>query len=164
MFSGYLRLMVMKSLSSKKLSGYGLIKEIERETGSWKPSFGSIYPLLERLRRNRLVQYDVQGRKKVYYLTKEGRKQLPLIVKGKNEIVDRMMGAWNAFSRIIDAKDRAFMLEVFTSMKQGQLPFREINPELSQFRGTVFNVYKKGKDRKKIRAILRKTVKELNSL
>ena len=34
MMAGYLRLIVMKTLHNKKLSGYGLIKQIERDTGT----------------------------------------------------------------------------------------------------------------------------------
>jgi DNA-binding PadR family transcriptional regulator len=33
----------------KILLGMGLIKEIENKTGFWKPSPGSIYPLMEDL-------------------------------------------------------------------------------------------------------------------
>src|SRR3989338_7506393 len=90
MMSGYLRLIVMKNLANKKLSGYGLIKQIEKSTGTWKPSFGSIYPLLEKLLKEKLVDFEVQGRKKVYFLTKEGRDHLVVIDKSKNFLVDRL--------------------------------------------------------------------------
>ena len=46
MMKGYLRLIVMKTLSGKRLSGYGLIKEIEKKTGSWEPSRGPNLPPL----------------------------------------------------------------------------------------------------------------------
>ena len=164
MMAGYLRLIVMKTLSNKKLSGYDLIKQIEKDTGTWKPSFGSIYPLLDKLLKEKLVEVEAQGRRKAYFLTSEGKKQLVIIDKSKNALVDRLIATWNAFGKITDRREMNFMLEVFNSLKKGQLPFKELNPELNQFRATVFEAYSTGKDRKKIKAVLRGTVKKLKSI
>ena len=164
MMKGYLRLIVMKTLSGRRLSGYGLIKEIEKKTGSWKPSFGSIYPLLEKLLKEKLVEVEVQGRKKIYFLTDEGRKHLALIDKTKNTLVDKLIATWNAFGKITDKREMNFMLEVFNSLKKGQLPFKELHPELNEFRATIFELYSTGKDRKKIKAVLKETVKKLRAV
>lgn len=162
--SGYLRLIVMKTLANRKLSGYDLIKEIERNTGTWKPSFGSIYPLLEKLLRERLVEVEVHGRRKLYYLTSEGKKQLGIIDKSKNFLVDRLITTWKAFGRISDKREVNFMMEVFNSLKKGQLPFREFNPELNEFRATIYEVYSTGKNRKKVKAVLKETIRKLKSI
>ena len=164
MMAGYLRLIVMKTLADKKLSGYGLIKEIERNTGTWKPSFGSIYPLLEKLLKEKLVDFDVQGRRKVYFLTPEGKKHLRIIDKSKNTLVDKLIATWNAFGKITDKREMNFMLEVFNSLKKGQLPFKELNPELNEFRATVYEVYSSGKDSRKVKYVLRETIKKLKSI
>ena len=164
MMKGYLRLIVMKTLSGKRLSGYGLIKQIEIKTGSWKPSFGSIYPLLEKLLKEKLVEVEAQGRKKLYLLTDEGRKHLALIDKSKNTLVDKLIATWNAFGKITDKREMNFMLEVFNSLKKGHLPFKELHPELNEFRATIFELYSTGKDRKKIKSILKSTVKKLRSV
>ena len=164
MKAGYLRLIVMKTLANKKLSGYDLIKQIEKDTGTWKPSFGSIYPLLERLLKENLVQIEVQGRKKIYSLTNEGKKHLIVIDKSKNTLVDNLIAAWNAFGKITDRREMSFMMEVFNSLKKGQLPFKELNPELNEFRATIFELYSRGKDRKKMKAVLKETIKKLNRI
>ena len=164
MMSGYLRLIVMKTLHNRKLSGYGLIKQIEKDTGTWKPSFGSIYPLLEKLLKEKLVEVEVEGRKKVYFLTKEGKKHLGIIDKSKNELVDRLIATWNAFGKITDRREMNFMLEVFNSMKKGQLPFKELNPELNEFRATIFEAYSTGKDRGKMKSVLRETIKKIKTI
>ena len=164
MMAGYLRLIVMKTLHNKKLSGYGLIKQIERDTGTWKPSFGSIYPLLEKLLNEKLVEVEAQGRKKLYFLTKEGRKHLAIIDKSKNSLVDKLIATWSAFGKITDRREMNFMLEIFNSLKKGQLPFKELNPELNEFRATIFELYSTGKDRKKIKAVLRGTIKRLKAV
>lgn len=164
MMAGYLRLIVMKTLANRKLSGYDLIKQIEKDTGTWKPSFGSIYPLLEKLLKEKLVEVEIQGRKKLYYLTKEGKKQLGIIDKSKNKLVDNLIAAWNAFGKITDRREMNFMLEVFNSLKKGQLPFKELNPELNEFRATMFEIYSTGKDRGKIKSVLKETVRRLKAL
>jgi len=164
MMSGYLRHIVMKTLAGGRLSGYGLTKAIEKSTGTWKPSFGSIYPLLEKLLKEKLVDFEVQGRKKIYFLTNEGKKHLVVIDKSKNFLVDRLVMTWKAFGRITDKREVNFMMEVFNSLKKGQLPFKELNPELNEFRATIFEVYSTGKDRKKVKSILRETVRKLKSV
>lgn len=164
MMRGYLRLIVMKTLANKKLTGYGLIKQIEKNTGTWKPSFGSIYPLLEKLLKEKLVEVEVQERKKLYFLTEDGKKHLGIIDKSKNTLVDKLIAAWNAFGKITDKREMSFMLEILNSLKKGQLPFKDLNPELNQFRATIFELYSKGKDRKKIKAILKQIVRKLKAI
>lgn len=161
MMAGYLRLIVMKTLANRRLSGYDLIKQIEKDTGTWKPSFGSIYPLLKKLLKERLVEVEIQDRRKLYFLTKEGKSYLHIIDKSKNTLVDKLIGTWNAFGKITDRREMGFMLEIFNSLKKGQLPFKELNPELNEFRATIFELYSTGKDRKKIKAILKDTIKKL---
>ncbi|MBI2650834.1 PadR family transcriptional regulator [Candidatus Woesearchaeota archaeon] len=164
MMTGYLRLIVMKTLANRRLSGYGLIKQIEKDTGTWKPSFGSIYPLLDKLLKEKLVEVEVQGRKKLYFLTNEGKKHLHIIDKSKNTLVDKLIATWNAFGKITDKREMGFMLEIFNSLKKGQLPFKELNPELNEFRATVFELYTTGKDKKKIKGVLKGTVKKLRAI
>lgn len=161
---GYLRLIVMKILAKGRMSGYDLIKQIEKQTGAWKPSFGSIYPLLEKLLKEKLVEVELQGRKKLYFLTKEGKRHLALIDKSKNTLVDRLIAMWNAFGKITDKRELNFMLEIFNSLKKGQLPFKELHPELNEFRATIFELYSAGKDRKKIKSILKSAVKKLKAV
>jgi len=52
---GGLKLIVLKILNEKDFTGYGLIKEIEDQTGFWKPSPGSMYPLMNDLLKKGLV-------------------------------------------------------------------------------------------------------------
>lgn len=69
--SNKLRTLILKHLSEKPRSGYGLIKDIEEHTG-WKPSYGSMYPELDHMREQKLVTFKEEGRKKIYSLTKKG--------------------------------------------------------------------------------------------
>lgn len=56
------------------MHGYQLMGEIEqRSSGAWRPSPGSIYPLLQQLTDEGLVQPTDDGGRKVFSLTAEGR-------------------------------------------------------------------------------------------
>ena len=82
MIRGYLRVIVLKSLNKGEKTGYGLMKCIEEETGR-KPSFGSIYPMLEHLTDEKLVVFKEENKKKIYTLTSAGKKQLNCVTEKK---------------------------------------------------------------------------------
>ncbi|NIV43296.1 hypothetical protein GWN49_00115 [Candidatus Bathyarchaeota archaeon] len=73
---GLLRFLVLKLLTEKPMSGAEIVEEIERETdGRWKPSPGSIYPLLASLQDKGYTNESPTGESgmKQYMLTDEGR-------------------------------------------------------------------------------------------
>jgi DNA-binding PadR family transcriptional regulator len=76
---GFLRYHVLKLLSEKPMSGSELMNEIESRThGHWKPSPGSIYPLLSWLQDkgySKEAQEQEPGIKR-YSLTDEGKAHL----------------------------------------------------------------------------------------
>ena len=73
---GLLKFLVLKMINEKPVSGAEIVEEIEKQTGSWKPSSGSIYPLLARLHKKGLTKElptDELGFKR-YTFTAEGKK------------------------------------------------------------------------------------------
>ncbi len=73
---GLLRFLVLKLLMEKPMSGAEIVKEIERETGGkWKPSSGSIYPLLAWLQEKGCTDESPtqESGMKRYLLTAKGR-------------------------------------------------------------------------------------------
>ena len=73
---GLLKFLVLKMINEKPMSGAEIVEEIEKQTGSWKPSSGSIYPLLARLHEKGLTKElptDEQGFKR-YTFTDEGKR------------------------------------------------------------------------------------------
>ena len=74
---GLLRFYVFKLLKDKPMSGSEIMEEVEKRTGGqWKPSPGSIYPLLTWLRENgytKELPKEVTGIKR-YMLTEKGAK------------------------------------------------------------------------------------------
>ncbi|UOQ89359.1 PadR family transcriptional regulator [Agromyces endophyticus] len=74
MARGDVRAAVIALLAEQPMHGYQIIQEIEsRSGGSWKPSAGSVYPTLQLLADEGLIEAsELQGRK-TYSLTDAGR-------------------------------------------------------------------------------------------
>jgi DNA-binding PadR family transcriptional regulator len=73
---GFIRYQVLESLGEKPMSGSEIINEIESRTnGRWKPSPGSIYPLLAWLQDNGHIKElpAEQSGMRRYELTESGR-------------------------------------------------------------------------------------------
>lgn len=74
MARGDVRTAVLSLLSERPMHGYQIINEIaERSGGSWKPSAGSVYPTLQLLADEGLIEAEEQNGRKTYSLTDAGR-------------------------------------------------------------------------------------------
>ncbi len=67
------KMLVIFSLWQGKKHGYELMNEVEKKTGK-RPSASQIYPFLEKLMDNNLIEVEEEGGrgKKVYRLTEKG--------------------------------------------------------------------------------------------
>lgn len=75
---GFLSFFILHELCNKSNSGDELAKRIGDRRGANLTS-GTIYPALKRLRRQKLIQYKRDGRKKVYSLTINGSRELKVL-------------------------------------------------------------------------------------
>ena len=75
---GFIRYQVLAALSEKRMSGSELMERIEKHMGGfWKPSPGSIYPLLSWLQDNGYIkELPVENGLKRYELTESGKSLL----------------------------------------------------------------------------------------
>lgn len=74
MARGDVRAAVLALLAEEPMHGYQIIREIEeRSGGAWKPSAGSVYPTLQLLADEGLVDAEEQNGRKTYSLTEAGR-------------------------------------------------------------------------------------------
>lgn len=86
---GDVRLAIISLLSESENNGYGLMKLIsERSEGEWNPSPGSVYPTLQQLVEEGLVDSQGEGRSTTYLLTAEGRAYAA-------EHADKIAEVWN---------------------------------------------------------------------
>lgn len=90
---GLLRFLVLKMLSEKPMAGAEIAEEIEIQTnGKWKPSPGSIYPLMALMRKKGFTKElpkDNEGRKR-YSFTYKGREFLEKQIALGQEFMKKM--------------------------------------------------------------------------
>ncbi len=87
-FKENLKNIVVRVLAERPMHGYEIMKRIEEITeGRWRPAPGALYPLLEQLRKDGLIEIDRiddqgvrGGRKVVYRLSESGWKYLASIL------------------------------------------------------------------------------------
>lgn len=90
---GFLRYRLLKMLSEKSMSGSEIMSEIEKQTnGYWKPSPGSIYPLLSWLQDQGYIKESVQQDPGIrrYALTDPGKVFLGEESKTRKELDRRL--------------------------------------------------------------------------
>ena len=89
---GDVRAAILSVLSDQPRNGYQVIQEIaERTGGAWKPSPGSIYPTLQQLEDEGLVEQTSESGRKAYALTEDGRTYV-------TSHPDEMAAPWAALS------------------------------------------------------------------
>jgi DNA-binding PadR family transcriptional regulator len=96
---GFLRYHVLEALNSKPMSGSELMDEIQKGTdGAWKPSPGSIYPLLAWLQDNDYVkELPTENGFKRYQLTQNGKDFLEEQIKIREKFRAEMSFMTNPF-------------------------------------------------------------------
>ena len=71
---GDVRAALLALLAEKPMHGYEMIQELDARTnGIWRPSPGSIYPTLQLLEDEGLIEPEASGGRKSYHLTDAGR-------------------------------------------------------------------------------------------
>ena len=71
---GDIRAAILSLLGDGPTNGYGIIKSVAEKTeGTWRPSPGSVYPTLQQLVDEELIQATGEGRRTEYELTDAGR-------------------------------------------------------------------------------------------
>lgn len=78
---GGLRFYVLWLLSGKEMTGSEIMDEIEKQTsGWWRPSSGSVYPLLKSLESDEMISRSDNGK---FLITEKGREQISWIPAGE---------------------------------------------------------------------------------
>ena len=88
--AGEVRLAILSLLSEGPKHGYQLMKEMkERSGGIYSASAGSVYPTLQQLEDEGLIEAEMQGGRRVYKLTKDGYIELAKDPEGVRRIWER---------------------------------------------------------------------------
>lgn len=88
-----------------------MMKAIERETGFWCPSTGSLYPLLARMREEGLIA-EVEGPEgKRWEITPKGRELYTQATEAKRKLFRDMRDAMLVFAKAFDRADLEVLAE-----------------------------------------------------
>ena len=164
MIRGFLKIVVLKALAEGPKSGYSLMKFVEEKTGS-KPSPGSMYPLLDVLKNEGLVSVKSVGRSNEFSLTAEGRQKLHAIEAKRAEFTSSFVDGMKVLSAMT-GENMSVPAGVVESLRKGEVPFKELNPEMEAFNSELCRILKKGLVKEKavrIKRIFANALKELKS-
>jgi len=124
---GDIKIVLLKLLQEQPRHGYELIKVLEEKfNGFYSPSPGSVYPTLQMLEEQELVNIIKEGRKKIYHLTDEGQAYLE---KHQNE--DPFVSRMNMFENVDLDEMHALRTEIQSAFNEFFLIGRQAmeNPE-----------------------------------
>ncbi|WP_292678044.1 PadR family transcriptional regulator, partial [Nocardioides sp.] len=117
--------------SGEQLNGYQVIQQIgERSGGAWKPSPGSVYPTIQLLHDEGLLETDDEMGRKSLRLTSLGATHV-------TEHADELAAVWRPFDRT----DRA----------TGE--YADLKPEIGQVMGAVWQIVTQGSESQRQAAV-----------
>lgn len=97
---GEVRIAILSLLSEGPKHGYQLMKEMkERSGGTYQASAGSVYPTLQQLEDEGLIESEQQNGRRVYHLTPAGHKELDSDPEPAKRIWERA-ASWEQFAQI----------------------------------------------------------------
>ncbi|MCW4047959.1 MAG: PadR family transcriptional regulator [Candidatus Bathyarchaeota archaeon] len=139
---GFIRYQVLEALSQKPMSGSEIMDEIAKHTGGfWKPSPGSIYPLLAWLQDNNYIkELPLENGLKRYELTPNGKALLEEqknIMKRFRETMGFAQPPFSAFFMKVTPEKEAVIRD--TMRRAGIAMFQLSNALQKNFSEEAFN-------------------------
>jgi len=83
---GILKILILKELEKKNLSGQELMDRIGRKTAK-RPSPGSVYPILHELLNAGFLEMDRAGKRKIYSLSDRGKRVIEEYLRRERQII-----------------------------------------------------------------------------
>jgi DNA-binding PadR family transcriptional regulator len=103
---GGVKYALLELLSHENMHGYQMMKALEEQSGgTYKPSAGSIYPTLQMLRDQGLVEPFKQDGKRVFQITEEGRSYLQEELSRAESSEAGASGEWETRDRVREGQD-----------------------------------------------------------
>ncbi len=157
--------LVLQKLHEQPQTGYSLRKEMGQSTGQ-QPSFGSIYPILERLAAEGMVSVKEDGRKKVYSITIKGRAAVTGVKQQQEQMFEQLITHSRMFCAVT-GNNPAPMVTMLERLKKGEDPLRGISANAIRLRDLIFTLSQQGKisrNQKEINRALEDAIKRLEQL
>ncbi|MFH1591012.1 MAG: PadR family transcriptional regulator [archaeon] len=166
MAKGQLKHVMLRCLGEGPQSGYGLAKRIEEQSGSWKPSFGSIYPHLKTMHNDGLLKTKKSGRKIIYSLTPHGKEELKAQGLTDKDLVEELMGRCKMLFPGLEELTPG-TIDLLDKSSRGENPLKDVQEETVAIKKVFMDLYAKGlisKKKKEINAVLNRAVRDLKKL
>jgi DNA-binding PadR family transcriptional regulator len=130
--SAILDVLRVAETSGEPVNGYQVIQQIsERSDGAWRPSPGSVYPTIQQLHDEGLVETDDERGRKTLALTDEGRQYVA-------DHADELAAVWRPFER---------------EAREEESSFAGLKPEIGQVMGAVWQIVTSGSEAQQRAAI-----------
>jgi formylmethanofuran dehydrogenase subunit E len=164
MASGLLKMLMLHIMIEGEASGYDIIKKVESITGK-KPSTGSIYPLLKKMKTEGWIRGRIEDGKTYYSLTEIGEEHVAQIKEVKHEFIKKIHQSIALASETFEDNEIQALMKDMHEFHRGahsqDIGEMEI---LGPLICEVALLLKKGVDRGKIESILLKAEDELKKL
>lgn len=158
---GYLKPVILKLLSREdKKTGSELAEEIGDILGS-RPSYGSIYPILQDLGDKNLVEIEKEGKKKRYSLLEKGEKFVKELEEKKRDQTKSFLNMLRTFKTIFEDEEIELLIENIESRKEEEKGSHF--PELLQIHHLILTSDVEGKE-EEIRTELKEALKNLEKI
>jgi DNA-binding PadR family transcriptional regulator len=129
---GDVRAAILDVLRHEPMNGYQIIGQIgERSQGAWKPSPGSVYPTLQQLEDEGLVEADEERGRRTFRLTAEGTTYV-------DDNAGELDAVWSPFE---------------SSREEQRSEFATLKPEIGQVMGAVWQIISTGTEAQRREAI-----------
>ncbi len=115
-------MIVMSLLKKREMSGSDIMNSLNQRTdGKWRPSPGSIYPILDSMLKDDSIELvRIDGKNKIYRLTTKGKEQMKRMLRHRPELEDRAQLGMILWFQFLDPSEQA---QVHTSMLMATLHF-----------------------------------------
>jgi DNA-binding PadR family transcriptional regulator len=157
---GHLKFYVLRLLSEQRRTGYGLMKAIETETGFWRPSAGSLYPLLATMRESGLIceVEEPEGTSR-WQITDEGRATYAQATESRQELLDSMRRSLVVFAKVFDAAAIESFADRLMTWQEGHPDFRTLGPLFMDLHDALWSLPPlSGEQEIQVREILRDAI------
>jgi len=162
---GHLKFYILRLLIEQRRTGYGLMKAIETETGFWKPSTGSLYPLLSTMREAGLIcEAEEPNGTSRWEVTPEGRETYAQAEETKRELLDNMRRSLVVFAKVFDAKPLESLAELLTSWQDARSDSQVLGPLIVELQDALWDLPQlTSEQEERVQAILRNATSALEA-
>ena len=115
---GFVQIAILHLLKEEPMHGYQIMKELEeRSNGAYSASAGTVYPALQELEDQGLIERDADTQKKVYSIHKNGQKRLDEAKQVEGDF-------WVEWKERMAWKNSEEFIQLRTAMERWEKEFR----------------------------------------